>query len=99
MIYPDAAARFTGTFVVLDWWVPVVAERSKKRTHSGGRVLRVDDTYLHLQPFSLAPNQPPAKPGRPAVTRLSLAVDEEHIPLVDIETIYPAPLEDVEFAE
>jgi len=99
MVYPTDAAKWTGAFVVLDWYAALIPGRPKSRTHSGGRVLRVDDTYLYLQPFSLAPAQPRAAPGRPGVTRLGLQVEEERIPLVDIQTIYAAPLEDVEIDE
>lgn len=98
MIFPDAAARWTGALVVLDWSVTLIEGQPKMRTNSGGRVLRVDDTYLYLQPFSLAPQQPRIEVGRP-ITRLALAIDEELIPLVDIETIYPAPIEDIEILE
>ncbi len=98
MIFPDAAARWTGELVVLDWNVSVIAGRPKQRTNSGGRVLRTDDTYLYLQPFALANAVPRISSGR-RITRLGFAIDEEQIPLVDIEEIYPAPLEDVEIVE
>ncbi len=70
----------------------------KMPTNSGGRVLRVDDTYLYLQPFSLSPKQPSTAPGQ-AVSRLGLKVEEERIPLVDIDTIYPAPLDGISIDE
>jgi hypothetical protein len=99
MIFPSDAEQWVGTIVVLDWNAPRLPGHVKFRTNSGGRVLRVDATYLYLQPFSLAAQQPPALPGRVARTRLTLATNEDAIPLVDIVTIYPAPLEDVEFEE
>jgi hypothetical protein len=92
MIFPRDAARWVGTFVVLDWNVAPAAGRPKRPTNSGGRVLRVDDTYLYLQPFSLSPKTPFSKPGE-VVTRLGLQIEEESIPLVDIDTIYAAPLD------
>ena len=99
MIFPDDARKWVGTFVVLDWDAAIIPGRPKTRTHSGGRVLRVDETYLYLQPFSLAPAQPRAVGSRPGVTRLGLQAREEQIPLVDIDTIYPTPMEDVEIVE
>ena len=98
MIYPNDASRFIGTFVVLDWKEEIIPGRAKQPTNSGGRVLRVDDTYLYLQPFSLSPKAPVSNPGD-AVTRLGLKIEEEQIPLVDIDTIYPAPLDGVTIDE
>lgn len=98
MIFPDAAARWIGALVVLDWNVSVIPGRPKQPTNSGGRVLRTDDTYLYLQPFALASGISRIEGGR-RITRLSLAIDEERIPLVDIEQIYAAPLEDVEVVD
>lgn len=92
MIFPAEASRWIGAFIVLEWNVEVIPGRPKQPTNSGGRVLRVDDTYLYLQPFSLSPKSPRSAPGD-AVTRLGLKIEEELIPLVDIETIYPAPLD------
>jgi hypothetical protein len=92
MVFPDDAQYWIGTFVVLDWRVALVPGLPKMATNSGGRVTRVDDTYLYLQPFGLSPKLPRSKPGE-AVTRLGLQIDEEAIPLVDIDTIYPAPLD------
>jgi|GEM_PF-2729607 hypothetical protein len=92
MIFPDEAQRWVGVFIVLDWNVSPGDGRSKQPTNSGGRVLRVDDTYLYLQPFSLSSKTPLSTPGN-AVTRLGLQTEEELIPLVDIDTIYPAPLD------
>lgn len=76
----------------MDWKVELIPGAAKQPTNSGGRVLRVDDTYLYLQPFSLSPKSPASKPGD-AVTRLGLQIEEERIPLVDIDTIYEAPLD------
>ena len=92
MIFPNEAQRWIGTFIVLDWNVATGEGRPKRPTNSGGRVLRVDETYLYLQPFGLSPKLPVSKPGE-AVTRLGLKIEEEKIPLVDIETIYAAPLD------
>jgi len=92
MIFPADAAQWVGTFVVLDWNAVLIPGRPKEPTNSGGRVLHVDDTYLYLQPFGLSPKFTPSKPGTP-VTRLGLKTEQERIPLVDIETIYPAPLD------
>ncbi len=77
---------------MLDWNVAGGEGRSKRPTNSGGRALRVDDTYLYLQPFDLSPKLPRSKPGE-AVTRLGLKIEEERIPLVDIDAIYAAPLD------
>jgi hypothetical protein len=92
MIFPTEAQRFVGTFIVLEWNVSIGDGRRKQPTNSGGRLLRVDETYLYLQPFGLSPKLPISKPGE-AVTRLGLKIEEEKIPLVDIDTIYPAPLD------
>jgi hypothetical protein len=92
VIFPDEALRWVGTFVVLDWNVAPNGGGPKARANSGGRVLRVDDTYLYLQPFSLSPKLPFSPPGM-KVTRLGLQIEEERIPLVDIDTIYAAPLD------
>jgi len=92
MIFPDEARPWVGAFVVLDWNVESGDSVRKHPTNSGGRVLRVDETYLYLQPFSLSPRSGPSKPGE-AVTRLGLKIEEEAIPLVDIDTIYDAPLD------
>ncbi len=99
MIFPSDAMKWVGSLVVLDWDGYVVPGQPKTRTHSGGRVLRVDETYLYLRPVALAPTQPRAIPGRAPVTRLNLEAREELIPLVDIETIYATPLEDVQIVE
>jgi hypothetical protein len=98
MIFPHDAERWVGTFVVLDWKETIVEGRAKQPTNSGGRVLRVDDTYLYLQPFSLSPKTPFTNAGEP-VTRLGLKIEEELIPLVDIDTIYAAPLEGMSIDE
>jgi hypothetical protein len=92
MIFPTEAERWVGAFVVLEWKVEIFGSPRKHPTNSGGRVLRVDDTYLYLQPFGLSPKLPASKPGDP-VTRLGLKTEEEQIPLVDIDTIYAAPLD------
>jgi hypothetical protein len=89
MISAAEATRWIGTFIVLDWKVEVIPGRPKQPTNSGGRALRVDDAYLYLQPFALSPKSAPGEP----VTRLGLKVEEELIPLVDIDTIYAAPLD------
>ena len=98
MIFPHDAERWVGTFVVLDWKETIVAGRPKQPANSGGRVLRVDETYLYLQPFSLSPKLPFSVPGQP-VSRLGLKIDEELIPLVDIDTIYAAPLDGMSIDE
>lgn len=98
MIFPADASRWIGAFIVLDWNVEIIPGRAKQPTNSGGRVLRVDDTYLYLQPFSLSPKAPVSAPGE-AVTRLGLQIEEELIPLVDIDTIYPAPLDGMSIDE
>ena len=92
MIFPDEAQAWIGSFVVLDWRAAPLDGLPKMAMNSGGRVTRVDDTYLYLQPFGLSPKLPKSKPGD-AVTRLGLQIDEERIPLVDIDTIYDAPLD------
>jgi hypothetical protein len=89
MVFPDEARRWIGAFIVLDWNVAIQGGPRKRPTNSGGRCLRVDDTYLYLQPFGLATA---SRPGE-AVSRLALKTDEETIPLVDIDTIYAAPLD------
>ena len=91
MIFPGDAQRWVGHFIVLDWNETIPETTHKIPANSGGRVLRVDETYLHLQPFDLIT---PSKEGD-AVTRLGLKIEEELIPLVDIQTIYPAPLEGI----
>ena len=98
MIYQSDAARWTGKFIVLDWKIAPAEGLTKRPTNSGGRVLRVDDTYLYLQPFSLSPKLPTGLPGQ-AVSRLGLKIEEELIPLVDIDTIYAAPLEGIAIDE
>jgi hypothetical protein len=98
MIYPSDAARWIGKFIVLDWRTAPAEGLAKRPTNSGGRVLRVDDTYLYLQPFSLSPKLPSGLPGQ-AVSRLGLKIDEEVIPLVDIDTIYAAPLDGIAIDE
>jgi hypothetical protein len=98
MVFPHDAERWVGTFVVLDWKVAVIPGRPKEPTNSGGRVLRVDETYLYLQPFSLSPKAGFAQAGEP-VTRLGLKTEEELIPLVDIDTIYAAPLAGISIDE
>ena len=92
MVFPSEASKFIGKFIVLDWKTEVIPGRPKQPTNSGGRLLRVDDTYLYLQPFSLSPKTPFSNPGD-KVTRLGLKSEEECIPLVDIDMIYDAPLE------
>lgn len=89
MLFPTEAERWVGAFVVLEWKVEVAGLPRKHPTNSGGRVSRVDDTYLYLQPFGLSPKLSPSDP----VTRLGLKTEEELIPLVDIDTIYAAPLD------
>jgi hypothetical protein len=89
MVFPDDAQRWIGTFIVLDWNVPIHGGSRKRPTNSGGRCLRVDDTYLYLQPFGLAAASQPGE----TVNRLALTSAEEAIPLVDIDTIYAAPLD------
>jgi hypothetical protein len=91
VIFPGDAKQWIGTFVVLDWHV-VSETGARGPTNSGGRVLRVDDTYLYLQPFSLSPKLPFPVPGT-VVKRLGLSISEEAIPLVDIDMIYAAPLD------
>jgi hypothetical protein len=98
VIFPTEASRWVGAFIVLDWNVEVIPGRAKQPTNSGGRVLRVDDTYLYLQPFALSAKSPISKPGE-TVTRLGLQIEEEKIPLVDIDTIYPAPLDGMSIDE
>jgi hypothetical protein len=91
MIFPTDAQPWVGKLVVLDWNIALAGTARNMPTNSGGRVLRVDETYLYLQPFGLVT---PSQAGDP-VTRLSLKIEEEVIPLVDIQTIYPAPLEGI----
>jgi hypothetical protein len=95
MITPTDAARWVGTFIVLDWKHTLADGMPKTPTNSGGRALRSDETYLYLQPFSLPAN---AKPGDP-VTRLGLKAEEEKIPLADIDTIYAAPMDGMPIEE
>ncbi len=98
MVFPTEAQHWVGAFVVLEWNVVAIPGRPKQLTNGGGRVLRVDDTYLYLQPFALSPLLPASKPGE-AVTRLGLQIAEEPVPLVDIETIYAAPLDGITIDE
>jgi hypothetical protein len=92
MIFPTEAKRWIGKFIVLDWNVTLEDSRQKRPTNSGGRVLRVDDTYLYLQPFGLSTKAPASHSGV-GIPRLGLKIEEELIPLVDIDTIYAAPLD------
>jgi hypothetical protein len=98
VIYQSDAVPWIGKFIVLDWRTAPAEGLAKRPTNSGGRVLRVDDTYLYLQPFSLSPKLPAGLPGQ-AVSRLGLQIDEELIPLVDIDTIYAAPLDGISIDE
>ena len=98
MIFPTEAGRWVGSFIVLEWMVAAIPGRPKQLTNGGGRVLRVDETYLYLQPFSLSPKTPRSAPGD-SVTRLGLQIEEEAIPLVDIESIFAAPLEGLQIDE
>ncbi len=98
MIFPDDASVWIGEFVVLTWDSAAFEGHPKTRTNSGGRVLRVDETYLYLQPFRLSPKAPVSLPGD-TVRRLGLEIDEELIPLFDIDTIYLAPLDDLDIDE
>jgi hypothetical protein len=87
MIFPTDAARWIGLFVVMDHHT--VDDRGRRTpVNSGGRVSRVDDTYLYLRPFGLSPF---LRPGEP-VTRLGLERHEEKIALAGIDKIYNAPL-------
>jgi hypothetical protein len=92
MLFPTDAQQWIGRFVVLDWNVAIAGGPRKHPTNSGGRVLRVDEMYLYLQPFGLSPKTPASQPDG-AVNRLGLKIEEERIPLVDIDTIFPAPLD------
>jgi hypothetical protein len=58
-------------------------------------VLRVDDVYLYLQPFGLAA---PSAEGE-VITKLGLKIEEQKIPLVDIDTIFLAPLDGIQIVE
>ncbi len=98
MIFPTEAGRWVGAFIVLEWMVAVIPGQPKQLTNGGGRCLRVDDTYLYLQPFSLSPKLPRSEPGE-NVTRLGLQIEEEAIPLVDIESIFAAPLDGMQIDE
>jgi hypothetical protein len=95
MIFPSDAQKWVGKFIVLDWNLSFTGSMRKVPTNSGGRALRVDDTYLYLQPFGLtAPSA-----ASDTVTKLGLKIDEEKIPLVDIDTIYAAPLDGIQVVE
>jgi hypothetical protein len=91
VIFPTDAEQWVGRFVVMGWHMTFKGTSRRLPTNSGGRVLRVDDTFLVLQPFGLAE---PSQPGD-VVTRLGLKIEEEKIPLVDIDTIYAAPLDGI----
>lgn len=95
MIFPTDAQRWVGTFVVLEWQLTFTGTARRLPTNSGGRVLRVDDAYLYLQPFGLVE---PSAQGE-TVTKLGLKIEEEKIPLVDIDTIYAAPLDGIQIVE
>jgi hypothetical protein len=95
MLFPTDARQWVGKLVVMEWTITFAKTGRRMATNSGGRVLSVDDTYLVLQPFGLTE---PSAPGE-AVTRLGLQIEEENIPLVDIDTIYPAPLEGIQVVE
>jgi hypothetical protein len=87
MILPAEAANWIGLFVVTDH--SVTDDRGRRSpANSGGRVTRVDETYLYFRPFGLSPFLRPGEVG----TRLSLERREEKIALRDIDTIYAAPL-------
>jgi hypothetical protein len=57
-------------------------------TPVGGRILRVDETYLYLQTLGPSPRLP--RPQNTLVTRLGLQLDWQKIALFDIDRIYEA---------
>ncbi len=95
VVFPNDAEQWVGKIVVLDWQMSFAANMRKIPTNSGGRVLRVDETYLTLQPFGLTE---PTVEGE-AVTKLGFKATEELIPLVDIDAIYAAPLDGIQILE
>ena len=95
VIFPTDAQKWIGAFVVLEWQLTFKGSTRHLPTNSGGRVLRVDDMYLYLQPFGLVE---PSTEGD-IVTRLGLKIEEEKIPLVDIDTIFTAPLDGIQILE
>jgi hypothetical protein len=95
VVFPNDARKFVGTFIVLEWKQRIAGTKRKVPANGGGRVLSIDDMYLHLQPFALAE---PSLQGE-TVTKLGLKIEEELIPLVDIDTIYPAPLDGIQIVE
>jgi hypothetical protein len=98
MKFPTDVEKWIGKFIVLDWNTSIEGSTRKMPTNSGGRALRVDDTYLYLQPFGMSAQAGYTEKGAP-VTRLGLKVEEEIIPLVDIDTIYAAPLDGITIDE
>lgn len=95
MIFPTDAEQWVGKLVVLTWQQRLGALTRTLEMNSGGRVLRVDDTYLYLQPFGLPA---PSKEGD-AVTHLRLQIEEEKIALVDIDVVFSAPLDGIRVDE
>jgi hypothetical protein len=95
MIFPTDAQQWIGRFVVLEWQLTFTGTTRRIPTNGGGRVLRVDDVYLYLQPFGLAA---PSAEGE-TITKLGLKIEEQKIPLVDIDTIYLAPLDGIQIVE
>jgi hypothetical protein len=84
MMYPEDAAQFVGKMVFVRWQIkPEFSEPGQ--ASSGGRVTRVDEAYLYLQPLGASSGHP-LRDGQ-GVTHLGLRDDEERIALVDIEAV------------
>lgn len=97
MVSPDDVAEWIGKHVIVDWNISFGDGEPKGRTNSAGRVLRVDDTYLYVQPLRPSSTQK-IEHGAP-VLRLGLRDEEERIPLVDIDRIHSGPLVGIEIDE
>jgi hypothetical protein len=95
MLFPNDAQRWVGKIIVLEWQQRMTGLSRTIPMSSGGRALRVDDTYLYLQPFALDPSKASDAP----VTTLTLKVEEEPIPLVDITSVFAAPLDGIQIIE
>jgi hypothetical protein len=84
MIFPADAAEYVGKIALVKWQVkPEFGDAG--HTFSGGRILRVDETYLYIQPIGESPQKPLRDNESP--TRLGLKVEEQRIALIDIDEI------------
>jgi hypothetical protein len=92
MIYPEDAREWLGRIAMIDWSFDTGQGRAF--THVGGRILRVDETYLYLQTLGPSPKLPRPRDNT-LVTRLGLQLDWQKIALFDIDRIYEGPLTNI----